>query len=337
MGDDIKAKIAEPVSDPDVMQKHVKAKEGMPSLVTKFQYPAEFDTTKLGAKVVDLLMSATEAPGFLNAEIIPPEHADVHEWLLIQRFRSSEQTDAWRAAPSRLAAAQSVAASLPGVTVSDDVSTYAPRGNVVTAIVTDVKPGMEAAYKQWETKVQAAQANSPGYRGAYLQPPFLGSKHAQWTTLLRFDAPESLEKWFHSDTRHALVDEGNALVKKVDFLKITGSFPGWFPSDASGKAIPNWKAAMLVLLGLFPIVMLEIKFLAPQLSFLNSAVANILCLSGSVAGTTYLTMPLFIPRFKWWLLPKDDAPPTIHVAGAFVVLCLYALEIAIFWNLLGPK
>jgi len=138
MGDDIKAKIAEPVSDPDVMQKHVKAKEGMPSLVTKFQYPAEFDTTKLGAKVVDLLMSATEAPGFLNAEIIPPEHADVHEWLLIQRFRSSEQTDAWRAAPSRLAAAQSVAASLPGVTVSDDVSTYAPRGNVVTAIVTDV-------------------------------------------------------------------------------------------------------------------------------------------------------------------------------------------------------
>src|ERR1700722_6808637 len=117
MGDDAKEKIADATSDPDVMQKYVKAKEGMPSLVTKFQYPAAYDTTNLALKIVDLLMSATEAPGFLNAEIIPPEHADLHEWVLIQRFRTSEQTEAWRAAQSRLAAAQSVAASLPGVTV----------------------------------------------------------------------------------------------------------------------------------------------------------------------------------------------------------------------------
>jgi antibiotic biosynthesis monooxygenase (ABM) superfamily enzyme len=318
----------------DIMQKYVKAKDGMPSLVTKFLYPAGFDTATLGPKVVDMLMVATNEPGFLNAEIVPPEHSDVHEWLLIQRFRSPEQTDSWRESTKRQEAVKALAASLPGVTCTDDVSSDAPRGNVVTAIVTDVKEGKEAAYKEWETRVQAEQTNAPGYRGAYLQPPILGAKHAQWTTLLRFDSPDNLEKWFDSDARHKLVDEGNGLVKKVDFLKITGSFPGWFPSDASGEAIPNWKGAMLVLLGLFPIVMSEIKWLAPVLRPLNPAVGNILSLSLSVAGTSFVTMPLFIPPFKWWLLPGADAPASTHVKGALVVLALYGLEILIMWNLL---
>jgi hypothetical protein len=318
----------------DVMQKYVKAKDGMPSLATKFQYPAGFDTAKLGPKVVDMLMLATNEPGFLNGEILPPEHADVHEWLLMQRFRTPEQLESWRASTKRQEAVKALAASLAGVTAADDVSSDAPRGNVMTAIVTDVKEGKEAAYKEWETRVQAAQANAPGYRGAYLQPPLLGSKHAQWTTLLRFDSPDNLEKWFHSDARHKLVEAGNDLVKKVDFLKITGSFPGWFPSDASGQAIPNWKGAMLVLLGLFPIVMAEIKWLAPVLRPLNPAVGNILSLSLSVAGTSFGTMPLFIPFFKWWLLPAPDADSSVHVKGVLAVLALYGLEILIMWNLL---
>lgn len=318
----------------DIMQKNVRAKEGLPSLVTKFHYPAGFDPTKLGAKVVDLLMSATEEPGFLNAEIIPPDHAEVREWLLVQRFRTAEQAESWRASTKRLDTLNRLAASVSGITCSDDVSTSAPRGNVVTAIVTDVKPGKEAAYKEWETQVQAAQANAPGYRGAYLQPPLLGAKHAQWTTVLRFDTPDNLERWFHSDIRHKLVDAGNDLVKKVDFLKITGSFPGWFPSDASGEAIPNWKGAMLVLLGLFPIVMSEIKWLAPLLKPLNPAVGNILSLSLSVAGTSFVTMPLFIPLFKWWLLPGPEADSSVHIKGALAVLALYGLEILIMWNLL---
>jgi len=323
--------------DPDVMQKYVKTKDGMPSLVTKFKYGDGFDTTKLGPKIVELLMMASEQPGFLNGEIMPPEHVEVHEWLLIQRFRTPEQTESWRGSTQRQEATKALSASLPGVTCTDDVSSSAPRGNVVTAIVTDVKPGKESAYKEWETKVQAAQTNAPGYRGAYLQPPILGAKHAQWTTLLRFDSPNSLEKWFDSEPRHKLVDEGNGLVKKVDFLKITGSFPGWFPSDASGEAIPNWKGAMLVLLGLFPIVMCEIKWLAPVLSFLNPAVSSIISLALSVSGTSFVTMPLFIPPFKWWLLPGPDAPSSVHVKGAALVLCLYAVEVAILWNLLTPS
>src|SRR5271168_5084451 len=93
---------ATPAQEPaDIMQKNVKTKEGMPSLVTKFQYGAGFDTTKLGPRVVDLLMSATDEAGFLNGEVMPSEHVDVREWLLIQRFRTPEQTEAWRVAPKR--------------------------------------------------------------------------------------------------------------------------------------------------------------------------------------------------------------------------------------------
>ena len=125
------------------------------------------------------------------------------------------------------------------------------------------------------------------------------------------------------------------VVASTDYQSVTGSFPGWFPSQKKGeKGPPNWKTAMLILLGLYPIVMLEIRFLNPQLHSLNSAVANFIGNSISVALTTWVTMPLLIKAFTPWLFPKKETPAWVSPVSLATLIVIFAIEIALLWRLL---
>jgi uncharacterized protein len=206
-----------------------------------------------------------------------------------------------------------------------------PDGGVVEVIVTKVKAGKEAAYREWETKIQQAQSKFPGYCGSYVQPPLAGE--LGWTTLMRFDTTEHLDTWLKSPERAALLGEAEPLIDYAHLQRMETSFPGWFPTDPkTGQGPPNWKAAMLVLLGLFPIVMLESLFLSPRLASLNFSLALFIGNTISVALTTWLTMPVFIKALDWWLFPKPDAPKSVHWKGTLLIFALYALSVAIFWK-----
>ncbi|MBX9720315.1 MAG: hypothetical protein K2X81_02875, partial [Candidatus Obscuribacterales bacterium] len=95
--------------------------------------------------------------------------------------------------------------------------------------------------------------------------------------------------------------------------------------------------AMLVLLGLFPVVMLEIRFLNPLLVSLNSSLSSFIGLVGSVMATTFGTMPRFVKWFSWWLFPKKGADSSVHLRGTMIVLALYICEILALWNLLHKR
>jgi hypothetical protein len=90
-------------------------------------------------------------------------------------------------------------------------------------------------------------------------------------------------------------------------MRLATSFQGWVPiNPITGKGSPNWKTALLVVLGLFSIVMLESGF-SPQFfrrlvstASLATFISNII----SVAGTTFLRVPLFIRWFGWWLFTE---------------------------------
>ena len=179
--------------------------------------------------------------------------------------------------------------------------------------------------------MQSAQAKYPGYKGTFLQPP--DEKGGFWTTIMRFDSAAHLEGWMNAPERKEMLSESKAFIEHEQLTRLATSFPGWFPTDPkTGKGPPNWKAGMLVLLGLFPIVMLEARFLSPRTAGLNPSLAMFIGNVLSVAGTTYLTMPVFIKALKWWLLPGPDAPKSVHLKGTLLVCALYALSVAIFWK-----
>jgi len=92
---------------------------------------------------------------------------------------------------------------------------------------------------------------------------------------------------------------------------------------------------MLVVLGLFPIVMVELHFLSPLLSGLHSAVSTFIGNVISVVLIAWLFMPLAISALNWWVLPAKESARWINPAGIALLVALYAIEIAAFWHLLS--
>jgi len=303
--------------------------------------------TKLSVKTGDagehvdwltrLMMVGVGSGAVLSAEIIPSNSPNENLWTLVQRFHDPQLLAEWQAKAERLKLLEELSPRIEGdkVALSEEVtSAYGTVGSVAVAIVTQVKPGQESTYREFEKQFQSAQAKRRGYRGVYLQPPTRKTPGV-WTTLIRFDSPDALDEWFVSDERRKLLELADPVVSSTDYQAITGSFPGWFPAQETGqKGPPNWKTAMLILLGLYPIVMLEIRFLNPQMHFMPSAVANFIGNAISVALTTWVTMPLLIKAFTPWLFPKKDTPASVGPVSFGLLVILFALEIALLWRLL---
>ena len=209
---------------------------------------------------------------------------------------------------------------------------YSVRHGVTMVMVTDIKPGMEAAYRAWADRIQKLQATFPGYIGSFVQPP--QHRETGWTTVLRFDSAEHLDGWLKSEARAAMVKESEALVQGFHAQRVDTSFPGWVPSDpVTGKPPNRWKTACLILLTLFPVVMLELRFLNPHLRGLNPAVGTFIGNAISVGLTTWPLIPLAIYGFHAWLFPENRPRWLVRIMPIALVLC-YALEIALLWHLL---
>ena len=194
---------------------------------------------------------------------------------------------------------------------------------------------MADRYREWATRIQAAQARYPGYRGMYLQPPASG-KDGHWTSILRYDSAAHLEAWMNSPERRALLEESKEFIESEELMSLKTSFPGWVPMDpVTGEPPPNWKAALLVLLGLFPIVMLEMRFLSPILTglHLHASMATFIGNTISVALTSFVTMPLFVRWFAWWLFPKGNRA-AVDAKGVAILCALFAAEVIVLWKLL---
>lgn len=275
--------------------------------------------------------------GYTGREVIPPQSNELDEWVFVTHFASIAQLKAWRNSTVRTKLLDEVKPMLEdgGVTeLAGDAAAQLHVENSVTEVILEqVKPGKEAQYRDWSNRIQLLQAKMPGYQGGYTQPPSTTAN--EWMTLLRFATIEDLNRWMASPERKALVREAAPLVQRAYLHRVDTSFPGWAPNDpATGKPPPNWKTTMLVLLGLYPIVALEIAYMMKHLSGLKPAFAGFIGNVVSVSATAYITMPLFIRWMGWWLFPTAEQEPRASLAGTALVIALYAIEIAIFWNIL---
>ncbi len=278
-------------------------------------------------------------PGFIGTDMIPPAAGKAGEpWTILVNFDGEESLAAWQHSPERGALLGEVAPLLDGGTFGESVSTdgtgVTPGTDVTEVIFSKVRAGMADRYREWATRIQAAQAKYPGYRGMYLQPP-AGGKDGHWTTILRYDSAASLEAWMNAPERKALLAESKDFIESEELMRMATAFPGWVPIDPmTGEGPPNWKAAMLVLLGLFPIVMLEMKYLNLGALGIHASLATFIGNSISVALTSFLTMPLFVRWFGWWLFPKGPSASAVTARGVFILCVLYAIEVAALWTLL---
>jgi antibiotic biosynthesis monooxygenase (ABM) superfamily enzyme len=271
-----------------------------------------------------------------NAECWPPAPPDQTEVVTLARFASIEALQKWRRSEVNRRLVDDVAPLVEGGLVMQLVgqaaAEYSVTHGVTMVVVTEIKPGKEGAYRVWADRMQKLQATFPGYLGSFVQRPRQGE--TGWTTILRFDTAANLDSWLKSDARGAMVRESEELVRGFQAQRVDTSFPGWVPNDpATGSSPSMWKTACLVLLTLFPVVMLELRFLNPHLEALNPAVRTFIGNAISVALTTWPLMPLAILGFHAWLFP-EGYPPWRTWAMPIALLLCYLIEIVVFWHLL---
>jgi antibiotic biosynthesis monooxygenase (ABM) superfamily enzyme len=89
-----------------------------------------------------------------------------------------------------------------------------------------------------------------------------------------------------------------------------------FPSD---RGTAELETALLVIVGVFPVVMHEIRFLRPLLTWLGFLAAlttfTVHCLTA--AATTFILMPPLIRWFGWWLFVEQKKAAWAEPAGSF--------------------
>lgn len=278
--------------------------------------------------------AVSAATGFISLEMSPRQSKDHTAWTSIQRFNSNKHREEWERSQERAHLLKEVEPIL--IDPIEDIESDAAEGSssVTQVFVTRVTPENYAAYREWASKIQQVEAQFPGYLGIYIQAPEKG-KIGNWITILRFDTVAHLDAWLASDQRKRVVEEAEKIVQEVQSHRVVSPFAGWFSNitQATGEAPARWKQTMLVLLVLFPLVMLEIKFLNPLTSGLNRSFATFIANAISVTLVSWPMMPIAIWFLSWWLAPGMVQNRRKLVLGTAIILGLYLIEIAVFWHL----
>ena len=268
--------------------------------------------------------------GFISLEILSPVPPEQPEWLIVQRFNNPEDLSGWRVLERR----QQLMVELEKYgKVQEDTSASHMQGGITEVFVTQVIPENERAYCTWIAKIHQVEAKFPGFKGVYMQSPHGDSLN--WITLLQFDTTDNLDRWLNSPERRAVLEEGKSLIASLESHRVISPYAGWFASIAKrGELPPAWKQTMLVLLVLFPIVMLELKYLSPLTASLNLSLGTFIGNAISVTLVSWPMMPFVIFCLGWWLAPKPQNRLQVTLWGIAVMILLYLAEILLFWNLI---
>jgi antibiotic biosynthesis monooxygenase (ABM) superfamily enzyme len=275
-------------------------------------------------------------PGFIKQTVVPPSPPQQVDWLILQRFASSETAIAWLNSAERLRRVEEAASMLAG---GDDIHLVKDGGAgalpapVSAVISTRIKPGQEAAYRQWELSIAAAQSRAAGFQGYRLEPPIPGVQD-DWLAILRFDTEANLQAWLDSPERQTLLQGASKFTEEFHTRIARTGFDQWF-AIAPGQKSPSapWKQNMLVLLLLYPVVFLfgawvQTPWLMEQarmpfwLALFVGNVASILVLNWLV--------PWVSNRFEWWLHPVASRSGKTDLTGAAIVVALYVLCLLVF-------
>ena len=276
-------------------------------------------------------------PGFEEWQVIPPFPPTQVDWVIVQRFANPDQARNWLDSDERAKMVQRIQPVLVG---DDAVNIFVgspgtEKSEETTAVImTKVALEAESDFLAWQGRLDAAQSKFPGYLGCEVQPPVPGFQE-HFVTMLRFDSSEHLNAWLTSSERQAMLDESTKFVEKSVIRQARSGFGNWFAFGAQRQGMaPAWKNNYIVLLGLYPIVMLEIIFLNPYIHWMPTPIGNFI---GNIVSVGVLGWPviwLLSKWFAWWLVPTEVPNKGKDIGGAILVLLIIAIMGLIF-NFIG--
>ena len=167
------------------------------------------------------------------------------------------------------------------------------------------------AFDQWQDDLRNVASHHRGFvrldRCAALVCDNDVVKHY---TIIHFDSPEHLKQWIDSKARQRLNRQGRQIFRAYRYKSFTTGLEGWFSLRASSDENSNlgppvWKQILSVVLGLYPLIMLRLKFI-PESLFPSSWPHSAITLVATLATSSLLAvvvMPLICQLLSFWLYP----------------------------------
>ncbi|MEM7518401.1 MAG: antibiotic biosynthesis monooxygenase [Planctomycetota bacterium] len=165
-----------------------------------------------------------------------------------------------------------------------------------------VRDGSEARYEDWLTGIAQAAARSSGSQGTTILQPTKGG--SEYVAITQFETAERLEAWLSSAEREGWMSKLRDIDVCREHVSTLAGMERWFTNSPSERALPpRYKTAVLVLLGLYPLVLLLDVLLGPLLSGLPRPVGLLISLLISVSIMVGGVLPLLTRMFRGWLHP----------------------------------
>ncbi|MGB3184617.1 MAG: hypothetical protein WBB15_02000 [Ornithinimicrobium sp.] len=154
-------------------------------------------------------------------------------------------------------------------------------------------------------------------------------------TVVTFDSAAHLHAWRRSEQRADLISQSKGFAHDSGTCVIESGFEGWFDLQRSpdAKPPPPWKFNYLILVGLYPIVMIEILYLNNKLLWMNVAFSNLIGNILSVALLGWPVLAILSKSMRWWLQPGSNASRWTDIKGALVMIAVLGVLVALFYVL----
>jgi uncharacterized protein len=208
-----------------------------------------------------------------------------------------------------------------------------------TVVLEHIVPNQNRAkFRKWHNALIYLAKHHPGYIRTDVCPPLqcIDGVFKSYS-IVHFDTPNHLNDWLGSNDRAEAIEAGKAIFELYKFKSFTTGLEGWFSTQAgqerSSLGTSPWKQVMSVVLGLYPLVMIQTKII-PQLEFLKSwSPAFVTLISNFIVSSllTWVLMPQITKRLRFWLQPAFRlSDRKTDLLGSAIVFAALGFMVTIF-------